>query len=79
MPESSGLRIRAYPVGDQEVSQAAGMYLIEDFGDLAQEMFYRAAAGQMELDAVFVVWSKYSCGFPMIIFQQPTQAFFTAN
>jgi hypothetical protein len=25
------------------------------------------------------VWSKYSCGFPMIIFQQPTQAFFTAN
>jgi hypothetical protein len=25
------------------------------------------------------MWSKYSCGFPMIIFQQPTQAFFTAN
>jgi hypothetical protein len=25
------------------------------------------------------VWSKYSCGFPMVIFQQPTQAFFTAD
>jgi len=25
------------------------------------------------------VWSKYSCGFPFIIFQQPTQAFFTAD
>ena len=25
------------------------------------------------------VGSKYSCGFPMVIFQQPTQAFFTGN
>jgi len=25
------------------------------------------------------VRSKYSCGFPMVIFQQPTQAFFTAD
>ena len=25
------------------------------------------------------VWSKYSCGFPMVIFQQPTQTFFTAD
>jgi hypothetical protein len=24
-------------------------------------------------------WSKYSCGFPMVIFQQPTQSFFTAD
>lgn len=31
------------------------MHLIEDFGDLAQEAFYRAAAGQMEFDAVFVL------------------------
>ena len=22
-----------------------------------------------------LVWSKYSCGFPMVIFQQPTQSF----
>ena len=25
------------------------------------------------------VRSKYSCGFPMVIFQQPIQAFFTGN
>jgi hypothetical protein len=25
------------------------------------------------------VGPKYSCGFPMVIFQQPTQAFFTAD
>jgi len=25
------------------------------------------------------VWSKYSCDFPMVIFQQPTQAFFTTD
>jgi hypothetical protein len=25
------------------------------------------------------VWSKYSCSFQMVIFQEPTQAFFTAD
>jgi GH15 family glucan-1,4-alpha-glucosidase len=25
------------------------------------------------------VWSKYSCGFPMVIFQQPTQSFLTTD
>ena len=30
-------------------------------------------------DRVTTRRSKYSCGFPMVIFQQPTQAFFTAD
>ena len=30
-------------------------------------------------EIVDVAGSKYSCGFPMVIFQQPTQAFFTAD
>jgi phosphoketolase len=26
-----------------------------------------------------LVWSKYSCRFPMVIFQQPTQSFLTTD
>ena len=31
------------------------------------------------LTCTIPAWSKYSCGFPMVIFQQPTQAFFTVD
>ena len=43
---------------------------------IASLMMVAAAAWSGNNDTV---WSKYSCGFPMVIFQQSTQSFLTTD
>jgi hypothetical protein len=67
-------------IGEKNIVLADLRITVADAAQTDRAFFSRLDASELDgLVAAEPAGSKYSCSFPMVIFKQPTQAFFTAN